>query len=114
MTDESVCPSVTMWIGTGSGHIVETDDTGVVGSCRHWQVLYNSPAGGEVPVYFHVYEVRSNGTWNLISSAVCGPPQGVCARHWGSVASTSKIVVIGNRPSGGIGGGVAELDTLNW
>ena len=111
---EASCPSVTMQIHMSSGHTVRTDETGVVGACHNWQAYYNAPSSGGVPVYFHVFEVRSNGTWNPISSAMCGPVQGECGRHWGSVASSSNIVVIGNRPSGGLGGAVVELDTSAW
>ena len=111
---EGYCPSVTVQISISSGYIVQVQRSGVVGTCRRWQVLYNAHSSGEVPVYFHVYEVRSNGAWKLLSSAVCGPSQGICRRHWGSVASSSEIVVIGTRPSGGIAGAVAELDTLTW
>ena len=112
--EESFCPSATVQIHTGSGHVVRSDQTGVVGTCTHWSVIFNAPLSSEVLTYFYVYEVRSNGVWSLISSTVCGPAHGECGAGWGSVAPSSNIVVIGSRPSGGIGGAVAELDTSNW
>ncbi len=111
---EGYCPSLTVQIPISSGYLTRIDHSGVVGACRHWQVLYNAPASTEVLVYFHVYEVQSNGIYRLISSAVCGPSHGSCGGDWGYISPSSSILLVGSRPSGGIGGAVAELDTSPW
>lgn len=111
---EPFCESLTVQIPISSGGMTGTDRSGVAGICGHWQAYYYAPASGEVPVYFRLYEVRNNGSWNLISSAVCGPGQGECGRDWGTVDASSSILPIGVRPSGGIGGAVAEVDMSTW
>ena len=115
--EETFCPSATVQIGTGSGYVYRTSNTGAVGACRYWSVGFNAPVGGPEPTYFYVYEVRQNGDLRPLSVAVCGY-QGTCPIYYGSysgtVASTSSIRVVGVRQAGGIGGGVAELDTVSW
>ena len=113
MADKSFCPSATVQIHTGSGYVYRTSNTGTVGACRYWSVGFNAPVGGPQPTYFFVYEVQQNGPTTEISRAMCtyscagGPVSG-------TVASTSSIRVVGVRQAGGIGGGVAELDTADW
>ena len=112
--EETFCPSATVQIHTGSGYVSRSSNTGVVGACTRWSVAYKSPVGGPAPTHFSIYEVRHDGTATEISRATCiyrscsGGPES------GTVAPSSRILVVGTRYSGGIGGGVAELDTADW
>ena len=114
--EETYCPSATVQISTASGYVQRTSSTGPVGPCLYWSVLFNAPVGGPEPTYFFIYEVSGNtsNVWSLRYSTSC-VYQGECGRYWGSVQPGSRIVVIGRRYAGQIGGAVAELDTsTSW
>ncbi len=108
------CPSATVQIHTGSGYVVRTSDTGVVGACTHFQVGFSAPVGGPNPTHFYVYEVQYNGSRKEIARATCIYRGCSGGSRINTVAPTSRIVIIGIKYSGGIGGGVAELDTAPW